>query len=319
MKNLNNGRLVAGAAKSNAYVWNITNSTPCLAGTFVGHTQQITFLAFSSPSSLITISLDKSVKIWKIDAPLTDPVITDPKSTSIASALIQSVTLQSKDGITITSDSDGIVKIWDIFTGLCKASHQTPAKGTDCRDVQLINGRLVCVWYSNEKVHMWDTEKGELWGVDYESPTGVEDLRISGDGSKIFQQNVGFIQAYSAQTGELVGRVRAKRILVKEPLIVDGSRVWIYNSKLGYEGWDFGITGSPVQLYNIPPHKLHPSGAMLWDISLSRIKDCSAERVVFQLSGGFAKPVDAQWNRQYLVVCYPFNKVLILDFSHLLQ
>jgi hypothetical protein len=67
---------------------------------------------------------------------------TDPKSISLTPVTIMSITLQAKDNIFITSDSDGVVKTWDIFTGVCKASFQTPAKGANKRDVQLINGRL---------------------------------------------------------------------------------------------------------------------------------------------------------------------------------
>jgi WD40 repeat protein len=89
-------------------------------------------LAFSSPSSLISASSDQSVKFWKIGAKPTDLVGTDSKSISIASATIMSITLQVKDGnLFITSDSDGVVRTCDIFTGLCKASFQTPAKGAD--------------------------------------------------------------------------------------------------------------------------------------------------------------------------------------------
>ena len=62
------GRLVAVAAGSTAYVWNITSSDPYLVETFIGHTKDITSLVFSSPSSLISASQDKSVKLWTIDA-----------------------------------------------------------------------------------------------------------------------------------------------------------------------------------------------------------------------------------------------------------
>jgi len=164
---------------------------------------------------------------------------------------------------------------------------------------------------------MWDTKKGELWGIGHGSQLIPENLKISGDRSKIFHLNNDSIQAYSIQTGELVGRVKVEEGLVQDTLIVDGSRVWVYSPKLGYEGWDFGIPGSlPVQLHNISPHQLHPSGSVLWDASLSRIKDQATGRVVFQLSGRFPRPVDAQWNGQYLVVYYPLNEVLILDFSY---
>ena len=312
-------KLVAGANNTTAYIWNITNSGPPLVGTFVGHTQWITSLAFSSPYSLISASEDKLVKIWQIGALSTDQIVTDLNPISITPAPIQSITLQSKDGITITSDSDGVVKIWDISTGLCKASNQTPAKGTGYRDIQLIDGRLICVCYADKKIHLWDNEKGELWGADSSSLYGVMDLKISRDRSKIFCLYTDFIQVYSIQTGELVGRVEVG----KEPgyisLTVDGSRVWVYGPDVGYLGWDFGISGSlPVQLYNVPPHILHSSGTMLWDIILSKMKDQATGKVIFQLSRRFTGFVDAQWNGQYLILCCTHEEILILDFSHLL-
>ena len=60
------GRLVAVATDSTVYVWDITGSEPHLVETFIGHTEDITSLVFSSPSSLISASQDKSVKFWKI-------------------------------------------------------------------------------------------------------------------------------------------------------------------------------------------------------------------------------------------------------------
>ena len=136
------GRLAAIAAGHTAYVWDITNSEPCLIETFVGHTRNITSLVFSSPTSLISTSQDKLVKFWQIGASSTSPDVTDPKSIPYTSP-IKSITLQAKYGIVISSDSDRVVRIWDLSTGLCKASFQTPAKGSCLRDAQLIDNRLV--------------------------------------------------------------------------------------------------------------------------------------------------------------------------------
>jgi len=306
-------RLIAGTKGNTVFVWNITNSDPCLVGTFTGHIQPIPSLAFSSPSSLITASLDGSVKVWQIGTPSADPVVADLGSTSIISAPIQSIALQVEDGIIITSDSDGIVKTWDISTGLCKASYQTPAKGTCCRDVQLIDSRLVCVWETDVGIQMWDTEKGKLWEVNDEL-LETTDLKISWSESKVFCLNPSSIKLYSMQTGELVDSRWMGVTPDHKSLIVDGLRVWVYSLDLFYDGWDFGIHGQPsIQL---PPHRLHSSGAMLWDIRQSRIKDQTTGKVVFQLSR-FTNPVDVQWDGQYLVLCYTHKDVLILDFSHL--
>ena len=312
-----NCRLVAGTINNTAYVWDIINSGPHLVGSFAGHSGYINCCAFSSPSSFITASaVDNSVKVWQISAPPTYSVITDLKSVSITPAPIQYIALQAKDDITITSDSDGVVKIWDIFTGLCKVSYQTPAKGTVCRDVQLIDERLVCVWYGGHKICMWDTKKGELWEADNKSPWIVDEIKILADRSEVICLGISSIRTYCIQTGELVGEMEADGIPFFNSLVVDGSRAWAYSPSLGYQGWDFGTSSPlPIQLYNIPPHKLHPNGTLLWDTVLSRIKDQATGRVVFQLSRRFTRPADVQWNGQYLVICYPLNHVLVLDFS----
>jgi hypothetical protein len=85
------------------------------------------------------------VKFWQIGAPSTDLVTSDPNSSPPTLAAVKSITLQVEDSVVISSDSAGVVRTWDISTGLCKASFQTLAEGK--RDVQLINGRLVIVWY----------------------------------------------------------------------------------------------------------------------------------------------------------------------------
>jgi len=251
-------KLVAGTVNNTAYVWEITTSGPHLVGALVGHTGPIDSCVFSSSSSLITISYgDKSIKVWKIGAPLTDPDVVDSESTL---APIQHIALQAKDNITMTSDSDGVVKIWDISTGICKASYQTPAKGTVPRDIQLIDGRLICVWYINGNIHMWDTEGGELWKAKNVSRYKVREIRILGDRSGIVCLDCSSVQTYFIQTGELMGEVEpSESSTFWESPVVDGSRVWAYGYSLGYQGWDFGISGpSPIQLHNIPPHKLHP-------------------------------------------------------------
>ena len=121
-------RLVAVASYRTAYCWDITNSKPQLVETFIGHADHIKSIVFSSPTTLISVSRDETVKFWQIGAQSTDPAVNDPESTPLPSAPIESVTLQAKDGIVITSDSNGMVKTWDISTGIHKASFRTPAE-----------------------------------------------------------------------------------------------------------------------------------------------------------------------------------------------
>ena len=313
------GRLVAGAAGSTIYVWDIAGSKPHLIETFVGHTSKITSLAFSS--SLISTSEDKSVKFWQIGTLSPGPVVIDTVSTPITSASIESVTLQPRDGIAISSDSAGVVKIWDISTGLCKVSFQTPAEGHTLRDAQLLEGRLILIWHVGQKVHIWDAEKGDSRMLDVPE-FGVNGIRISGDGSKVFIAMENFIQAWSVQTGEAVGEVELKGDPFLDSLYVDGSKIWVCFKDSPIQGWDFGTpSSSPVPLSNTSsgrPCLDFIDGTGWWHTSPARVNDTVMGKIVFQLHGKYTKPTVVHWDGQYLVAGYTLGNVLILDFNHLL-
>ena len=310
------GRLIAVAAGHTVYVWDITTPDPYPTKTFVGHTNNITSLAFSSPSSLISSSMDKSVKFWEIDIPETDPVMADSKLASLTSAQVKFITLQAEDGIAISRDSEGIVRTWDISTGLSKASFQTPAKEPQWSDIRLINNQLILVWYAKQKIHIWDAERGELQMVKA-TQGRIEGIRISGDGSKVFCLSWKSIQTWSIQTGEVVGEVGLEVCQSQRSLTVDGSRVWVHSPFSEPMGWEFGISGSSfVRLSNTP--LLHPNDTKVWDVNQSAIKDKVTGKVVFRLTGRFIYPQVSQWNGQYLVAGYQSGEVLILDFDHVL-
>jgi len=311
------GRLVAVVADCTAYIWDITGSDPHLVQTLIGHTDIITSLVFSSPSSLITVSWDLSVRFWQIGISPTDPVEADPKSTPLTSTSIKSITLQTKDSIVISSDSDGVVRIWDISTGICKASFQAPAKDSHYRDVRLVDGQFIFVWHADEKIHIWDLERGEILQTVDIPGSQLEDLKISEDGSKIFSLYWGSIQAWSRSTGEVLDRVQMGWVSPQQSLTVDGSRVWIHYLQSEHQGWDFGTQDSPpIQLSNMPSDKFHLADTLLWDTSLSRIKDTDTGQVVFYLSGRFAKPTVVQCDGCYLAAGYNSGEILILDFNH---
>ena len=310
-------RLVAAAFENTAYIWDITSSDPCLIETIIGNANDFVSFSFSSPSTFITISGDRSIKFWQIHTSSMKPAVTDPKSTSHISSPIKSITLQVKDSITITSDSDGVVRVWDLLTGLCNASFQIPAKASHERDVQLIDGRLITVWYADEKIHVWDIEKEELLQM-LDPPSGnLRGLKISGDGSKIFiLTRSAMIRARSIWTGE--GMVEAELYYNwGEFSIIDGSKVWVEYPGGLQQGWDFGVPdSSPVELPNWPTNKFHPNGTVVWDSRLLNIKDVTG-KVVFQLPKRLGNYTDIQWNGQYLVACYKSGEVLVLDFSHI--
>jgi len=318
------GRLIAVAAGSAINIWDITGSDPHLIKTYVGHSHDISSLVFSSPSSLISSSNDGLVKFWQIANLLTDQVVTDPESTPLASAPIKSITLRAIDGIAISRDSNELVRIWDISTGHCKASIQTPAKAPEYSDVQLINSRLIYVWTIWNKVQIWDEEKGECQIVGTAEDL-IEDVKLSGDGSRVYYLDYGSLQAWSILTGEGMGEVKLEYSDWSRSLTVDGSRVWVQSPVEKLQGWDFGIPGSPpVELSITPPVELSITppalnSTKLWDNKLSRIKDTATGKVVFQLGGRFRQPPHLQWDGQYLVAGYDSGEVLILDFSRIIS
>ena len=329
------GRFIAAAANGAAYIWDTTSSDPHPIKTLIGHTRDITALAFSSPYSLLSSSRDKSVKFWQVGVPSTELTPTNLESTTIISPPITAITLQAKDGIAISCDSNGVVRTWDISTGLCNAYFQTPAGDAQQCDVQLINSQLIfvwrektCYWDIGKNVHIWDVKEEKLQtmgiiqddtegGKHFWDGTGV--IRISGDGTKVFCLHQGSIQALSTKTGEVVGGVKFKHDcdIRSLTMTVDDSRVWVHSPSSEPMGWDFGtLNPSPIQLSNMS--QPHPSHTKLWDIGLSRIVDVVTGKVAFQLDGRFAKPTHAQWDGQYLVAGYWSGEVLILDFSCML-
>jgi WD40 repeat protein len=315
-----NGTLLAVAAGKTVYIWDVLSSDPRLIKTCIGHSDQIQSLTFSS--SLISASGDKSVKFWQTDVLRTDLVASDPESTPPSSASIESVSLQAESGIAISSDSDGVVRTWDISTGFCQASFQTPAKSGSLRDAQMINGRLVVVWLGNGPMHIWDTKRGELLQVVEVDLDGTRDLRISGDGSKVFLLAKKFIQAWSMWTGEAMAKVELVYGTYLGILCMGGSRVCLHSRNSLTQEWDFGVSGSrPVPLLNLSlkrPHLDFIGGAAWWYKGPMWIKDTATGKEVFQLSGRYARPDEVQWDGRYLIAGYGSGEVLILDFGQIL-
>ena len=312
--------LVAVAAGYNVCVWDITGSDPHPVETFVGHANHITSIAFSSPSTFISASQDKSVKFWQIGASSTDPVVADPKSIPLTLASTKSIALEVKNGTIIPSGLDGVAKTWGISTGLCKGSLQILAEDSHHSNIQLTDSKLVFVWCAEKKINIWDAKKGELLQTIDIPGSSLKDLRVSGDGSKIFCLYEELIQAWDIWTGESVDGVEPQNTPT-EILATDGSKVWI-DAREGYDvyvrGWDFGIPGSPFVLFDALPDKLCLSDTKVWETKVSRMKDVVTGKVILQLPERFGKVVHVQWGGQYLVVSFRSKEILILDFSHML-
>jgi len=307
------GRLVAVVDSSNNLcIWEITSSDPHV---IPGNGYYIISLTFSSPSTLISAHPDKSVRFWQIGTLSTNLVVTDPKSTPLTSAPTESISVKVKNGLTTPSNlSDGVMKTWGILTSPCKGSLQSPAKDSYQSNIQPIDDKLIFLWYADRKINIWDAEKGELLQI-IDVPDGtVEDLRVSGDGSKVFCLYEKSIQAWDIWTGEVVGEVGIQHC-IEGILAIDGSKIWVRDSSR-IQGWDFGIpSSSPVQLPNKPPGRVHINDTKLWITNMSRMMDIVTRKVVFQLPERFGKAVHVQWGGKYLVASFKSKEVLVLDIG----
>ena len=310
------GKLVAAVAGYVVYVWDIISSEPHLLETFVGHTQNITSLAFLSPSTLISSSIDRSVKFWQIEILPTAPVMADLQSTSSTSSPISLVSLQVKDGIAISSDTSGVVKTWDILTGLCKGSFQTPAQQYYYSDAHMIKDSLIFIWHDKDGIHFWDSNED----IPEEKLLDIPDcwdFRISGDGSKIFCLTESAITVWSVWTWECVGEVEhGEKYPDLNPLNIDHSKIWIM-SGVSLKGWDFGVLGSPPVLLVERPHLDLFGFQPRESNTVVGITERGTRKELFRLSGRYAKPTTIQWNSQYLVAGYESGDVIILDIHHL--
>jgi len=319
------GRFIAIAASNKVCVWDITGPDPHLVESSVGHTtSSITSFAFFSPYTIILASNDRLVKFWQIGASSANPAVTNPMSTPLTLASTKSITLKARNGPIIPSNlPDGVVKTWGISTGPCNGSLKVPAEDSYQNNLQLNVNKLIFVWYANMRINIWDAEKGELLQTIDVSGGHVMDLRVSGDGSKVFCLYEGFIQAWDIRTREAAGGVELQG--AAEIVALDGSTVWV-NSWVGAgagavnyqdQGWDFGVPdSSPVKLSHELPDMLYLNETKQWETETSRMKDVVTGKVVFQLPGRFGKTTHVQLGGQYLVASFKSGEVLILDFSH---
>ena len=298
-------RLVAIATGKKAHCWDVTTSEPQLVETLIGHFGMIISIIFSSSATLVSASLDGSIKFWQIGT------IIDLQPTYLPSTPIKPVALLSKEGVAITCDSDGVIKTWEISTGICKKYSQSLAKHFDGWDSQLVNGKLVIVWLSWGTVHVWDTEDEQLlWDTTI---IGVYEgyIKISGDKSRVFGWFESHLWAWSLWTGEVVGKTEIEHRWWEGSLIVDGSKVWAQLPGSDYKGWDFGIPGSaPIELSDQPTL---PDPSRLWNSRQARIENPASGKVVFQLSKRFSNPVHVECDHSYLVAGYWSGEILILD------
>jgi len=325
------GKLMAGAIYRNIYVWDIANSDPRPVKTFVGHAGHISSLAFSSSlissPCLISSSYDKSIRFWQVGVLPTEPVVTDSEHMSRDPAPIVSISLPANEAIAVSCDSGGVVRSWNISTGICKASFRTPARGIQWGEAELIDGRLIFGWCSLDRIHLYDASTGKVsQTMDVQRYFTPKSLKISRDGSKVFLLTGMRIRVWSIRTGEVVGNVELVGKLVFNSLVVDGSRAWVRFEDSRIQGWDFGSTGPsttsvPLPSSSPPPIPRHRldfiDRTASWHTEPSRIEDTVTGEEVFRLSGKYKKPNVARWDGRYLVGGYESGEVVIVDLKNM--
>ena len=309
-----NGEFVACSGDTTIYVWDITISGARLVETLVGHSKRITFLSF--PSSLVSGSSDQSLKFWQSSGLLAKSKTTDRVAALplCDPAQICSVKLFGEDGTVVTTGKSGLVKTWDLMTGTYKTSFSTPAMGP--HDTHLEGDTLIVVWFTNNKnqgqYHVWDVYNGRLLRKFDKSSSDISDLKISGDGSKIFGLGSSHIEAVSMQTGD------ARRVWLTErergafKFIVHGSQVVIDNSR--GRAWDFGASEVPSFGEFIDRPRLDFVGRST--VEPRWIEDTVTNRLVFRLPEKYTKPgTNVEWDGRYLLFWYESGEVVIIDFD----
>ena len=304
------GRFVACSAGDSICVWDITNPESArLVEHLVGHSESVSFITF--PSSLISVSGDRSVKFWQSSSFMADSILADHTAALHGSTLIKSVKLFAKDKTVVTSDDSGMVKTWDLATGRCKSS--TPTKTMEIRDTHMEGNTLIIVWCTDgQEYHVWDVYRKQSRGTFHSSLYSLRDLKISGDGTKIFGLGHDCIEAVSLETGENIGCVDIEE---ESDFFVRGSKVGMENSR--GRGWDFGgpeVSGfgefsdrPRLDLVDAPARR---------GLRLRWVEDIRTKRQVFRIPERYTKhDTRVEWDGRYLLLWSSSGEVVVIDFD----
>ena len=302
------GKFVACGGDPNIYVWNVTISGAPLVKRLVGHSDRVIFLAFSF--SLISGSDDGSVKFWPTDSFLADSTTTGPAATSTS---IVSAHLFHEDSVVVTSDSSGVVKTWDLITGICKSSFSTPAKGK--QDTYLAGDTLIIVWWADERkeFHVWDVYKGQPLPTFCEPLPMVMYVKTSGDGPTVFGQDGGRTEAVSTKMGESTGRVGVGLLDHGDNFFMHGYQM--ESRKWSHGHWvpeDMGVSYPAGFQGQFRLDVVHQANT---DIPCG-VEDTVTKSMVFYFPERYVDyRAKIEWDDRYLLVHPPSGETMILDFD----
>ena len=303
------GKFVACGGNPDIYIWNISISGAPLVKRLVGHSGTVIYLAFSS--FLISGSDDCSVKFWPTDNFLADSTTTGPAATSTS---IVSAHLFHEDSVVVTSDSSGVVKTWDLITGICKSSFSTPAKGK--QDTYLMGSTLIIVWRADKRneFHVWDVYKSQPLPTFCQPLSEVMYIKTSGDGPTVFGQGDDRTEAVSTKVGESTGCVGVE-------FLDHGDNFFMHESRL-----ELGRYWSRGKLDTQDTKVSYPAGfqgSFRLDVVHQAntaipcgVGDTVTKRMVFYFPERYADPrVQIEWDGRYLLVRLHSGETMILDFD----
>ena len=229
----------------------------------------------------------------------------------------------------VTTDPIRAARTWRYDINIPTCIHKlfcTEAGSGSLKDVWSSDSELIFVWCTHKEVCIWNTRMeipAEMVGAI--SDFSTTNLKISGDGSMVFLQDHKYVQALSVWTGEVVGVVKLDDPPSNEPLIVDGSRIWVCFENSQTQGWDFGAPDlAPVLLSEMPPSSDRPhldfiNSTKGQNAGPSRIVDVVTGKEVFQLPTRYQGLTIVRWDGHYLVAGSRSQEMLILDFTHMIS
>ena len=169
------GEFIAGVTNATVYVWNITStySSAFLTGTFTPYNSKIFSLSYSS--SLISAYSDNTIRFWQTSDNPPNQIVVHQESAELTNQTeIIYITIQKKDLIAISLDVTGVIKVWDLLTGLCEAFVKVPVPGKQVMKVEFVKRILLITLHEHQTLNdqekiVWDIERECFLQIQKES------------------------------------------------------------------------------------------------------------------------------------------------------
>ncbi len=219
-----------------------STKTGALVGELRGHTQQIKDLQFTRDGRrLVSVSWDKSVRVWDVMNHRTLQVILGPFVTAA---------LSPGDDIVATGSSNGDVGLWNLSTGAKLADlpgHREPVVRLDFS----LDGRLLASASWDHTGRIWDVGKHSQVSVLTGHSDGVRWIAFSPDGSRVAtaaghkeynrESDDNTVRVWDSRTGREILTLSDHQEQVNHVVFSPDGRLIATSS--GYDAGD-GVTGT---------------------------------------------------------------------------